>query len=69
MPKKTKAGGGDTESTEVAIIIPNIVANAEQRKKLKALALSLGPQFLAKVGATGDVEVIVQHEHTCTRPQ
>jgi hypothetical protein len=64
MPKKTKAGGGDTKDTEVAIIILNHDADAQQLAKLKALAESLAPQFLAKIGATGEqVEVTVADRH------
>jgi hypothetical protein len=64
MQKRVRTRGCDPKGTEVAIIIPNIDADTQQLEQLKALAESLAPQFLAKVGAPGDkFKVIVKTQH------
>jgi polysaccharide deacetylase 2 family uncharacterized protein YibQ len=63
MPKKKKPVDGAQEGTEVAIVILNFEATAQERAALEDLAESLAPAFLAKVKATGDAEVIVRNEH------
>jgi hypothetical protein len=53
MAKRTKAGGGKKRNTEVTIIIQDHEAAEHQLDDLGALAMSLAPKFLAKIGATG----------------